>query len=295
LKLLTFKHGGSERLGWLQDDGQTVLSVDPSDRNLPHTILDVIKRGPYARNQLISAAETLDKFQFDELDLLPPVEPDAIFGIGMNYQDHAEEVGAKKSEYPIVFLRLARNHVAAKQPLIVPTVTDTLDWEGELAVIIGKSGRHIHADDALSHVFGYSIYNEGTVRGFLNHTSQMGMGKNFQASASFGPVVVTADEFGDPYQHQIQTRLNGELMQNGSVSLMLHRIEDAIAYLSSGTELKPGDVICTGTPGGVGANQKPPRFLKDGETIEVSISGIGTLTNPVKAEPTELNAVACSC
>ena len=164
--------------------------------------------------------------------------------------------------------------------------TKTLDWEGELVAVIGKSGRHIPKEKAMEHVFGYSIYNEGTVRGYLNHTSQLGMGKNFQASSSFGPLIVTADEFGDPYAHRIKTVVNGEEMQNGSVDNMIHRIEDVIAYLSEGMTLQPGDIICTGTPAGVGSGMNPPRFLEPGQSVSVSIDGIGTLTNPVEDEPT---------
>ena len=178
---------------------------------------------------------------------------------------------------------------------MVPTCSDSLDWEGELAVVIGKGGRHIATDHASTHIFGYSIYNEGSVREFQRHSKQYGLGKNFQASGAFGPVIVTADEFGDPYQHKIETRISGELVQSASISLMLHKINEVIAYLSTATELQAGDVICTGTPAGVGVAMQPRRFLQDGETLEVSISGIGKLSNPVRAEPTDLNAVACSC
>jgi len=283
LKLLTFKHSGLNRLGWLLEDEKTVLSVDPDDANMPHSIMDVIKRDP---DQLTSAQENLQKYNIDELDILEPIVPSAIFCVGLNYADHAAEVKKAESEKPTIFFRLPRSHVAHRQPLMVPTCSDTLDWEGELAVIIGKGGRHISTDHALAHVFGYSIYNEGSVREFQGHSSQFGLGKNFQASGAFGPVIVTADEFGDPYQHEIQTRISGEQVQSAPISLMLHRIENVIAYLSSATELQPGDVICTGTPAGVGVGMRPRRYLKDGETLEVSISGIGTLTNPVRAEPT---------
>lgn len=300
MKLLTFKFKGADRLGWLLDDGQTVLSTDPEDRNMPQSIIDLIKRGPYARNQLTSSETTLESFNLQDLNILEPIVPGGVFCVDSNYPDLAAKDpvandGLEGSEYPTLFWRLPRNHVAHGQPLMVPTSSNTLDWAGELVAVIGKRGRHIEAEHALHHVFGYSIYNQGSVREYQSHTSQFGLGKNFHASGAFGPVIVTVDEFGDPYQHEIQTHLNGEQVQNAPISSMLCRIEDIIAYISSSMELQPGDIVCTGTPGGVGVDMKPPRYLTDGETIEVSISGIGTLSNPVEAEPTDLNAVACSC
>lgn len=296
MKLLTFKYRGFERLGWLQDDGATVLAVDASDMSMPQSVMDVIKRGSYARKQVEKAADSLEKLNLKDLEILAPIaNPGAIICVGLNYSDHVAEVAKNETKFPTIFFRLARCNVAHGEPMLVPTVSDTLDWEGELVVVIGKGGRHIAADHALDHVFGYSIFNEGSVRAFQRHSTQFGMGKNFQATGAFGPVVVTADEFGDPYQHKVETRVDGEVVQSASIAQMLHRIEDVIAYVSSAVELVPGDIICTGTPGGVGAARKPPRFLKDGETVEVTISGIGTLSNPVRAEPTDLNAVACSC
>lgn len=168
--------------------------------------------------------------------------------------------------------------------MISPDVSATLDWEGELVAIIGKAGRHIAPEDALSHVFGWSIYNEASVRAFQHHSSQFGMGKNFEGTGAFGPCVVTADAFGDPYAGRIETRLNGEVVQSAPIDQMTHRIEDVIAYLSQATTLLPGDLVLTGTPSGVGAARKPQRFMKPGETVSVTISGIGTLTNPVHAE-----------
>lgn len=295
MKLLTFNLKGVDRLGWLLDDGQTVLSADPEDSNMPQSIMDLIKRGPYARSQLISSESTLESFNLDELKILEPLVPGGIFCVDSNYPDPAAKRSSDGAAFPTLFWRLPRNHVAHGEPLLVPTRSNTLDWAGELVAVIGKRGRYIESDHALHHVFGYSIYNQGSVREYQRHTSQFGLGNNFHASGAFGPVIVTADEFGDPYQHEIQTRLNGEQVQNELISSMLCRVEDIIAYVSSSMELQPGDIICTGTPGGLGADMKPPRYLTDGETIEVSISGIGTLSNPVEAEPTDLNAVACSC
>lgn len=286
MKFLRFTHNGYARFGWLLEDEQAVVAV-PQDQDLPQSIVDIVNQGPSAQQQLVKAHEAgeLEQFSVDDIEFLEPLEPGAIFCIGLNYSDHAKEVGKDQSEKPTVFFRLPRSHVAHRQAIFVPSCTKTLDWEGELVVVIGKGGRHISADRAQEHIFGYSIYNEGSVREFQRHSTQFGLGKNFQASGAFGPVVVTADEFGDPYQHKIETRIDDEVMQSASIDLMLHRIEDVIAYLSTAAELYPGDIICTGTPSGVGTAQKPRRFLKDGETVEVSISGIGTLSSPVLDEP----------
>lgn len=295
MKLLTFRLKGVDRLGWLLDDEQTVLSSDPKDMNMPQSIMDLIKRGPYARNQLTSSKSTLESFKLDDLKILEPIMPSGIFCVDANYPRSGAAKTRERPEYPSLFWRLPRNHVAHDQPLMVPTSSNTLDWAGELVAVIGKRGRHIETEHALHHIFGYSIYNQGSVREYQSHTSQFGLGNNFHASGAFGPVIVTTDEFGDPYQHKIQTHINGEQVQNAAISSMLCRIEEIISYISSSTELQPGDILCTGTPGGVGVDMKPSRYLKDGETIEVGISGIGTLSNPVEAEPTDLNAVACSC
>ncbi len=285
MKFLTFKTHGSAvvRLGWLLEDETTLVSVDPSDENLPHSINELIERGDLGLRQLDQAQEldALDRYTIDEIEFLEPLVPNSIVCVGLNYSDHAKEVGKELTEHPTIFFRLARSHVPHKQPIVVPSCSDTLDWEGELAVIIGKGGRHIQIEHAQQHIFGYSIYNEGSVRKFQSHSSQFGLGKNFQASGAFGPVVVTADQFGDPYQHQIETRIDGEVVQSASISNMMHSIEKVIVYLSTAMDLQAGDVICTGTPSGVGVARNPRRFLKHGETVEVKISGIGTLVNPV--------------
>ena len=286
MKFLTFKHNHNVRFGWLLEDQKTIASVDPKDQTLPQSLIEVAESGVEAQQALIAAHQnqSFERFNIDEIEFLEPLVPGAIVCVGLNYSDHAAEVGKELTDHPTIFFRLARSHVPHKQAIYTPNCSDTLDWEGELAVIIGKGGRHISAVNAKQHIFGYSIYNEGSVRRFQRHSTQFGLGKNFQASGAFGPVVVTADEFGDPYQHHIQTRIDNEVVQSASISNMLHSIEKVIAYLSTAMVLQAGDVICTGTPSGVGVARNPRRFLKHGETVEVEISGIGTLTNPVLDE-----------
>ena len=286
MKFLSFKVDGRTRYGWLYDDEQLIISPNTEDTDVPQSLFDFVRGAGDALQQLtnLQKKRQVQYFNIADIEYLEPIEPTAIICVGLNYSDHAEEVGKEKTKYPTIFFRLARSHVAHQKTLIVPKASDTLDWEGELAVVIGKGGRHIAADQALDHVFGYSIYNEGTVRKFQGHTSQFGLGKNFQASGAFGPVIVTADEFGDPYSHHLETRINDEIVQSASIDLMLHRIEDVIAYLSTAMPLQAGDMICTGTPAGVGLARKPRRFLQGGEVVNVTISGIGTLQTPVSNE-----------
>jgi 2-keto-4-pentenoate hydratase/2-oxohepta-3-ene-1,7-dioic acid hydratase in catechol pathway len=286
MKFITFLESGTECLGWVQPDGETVRVVDATRQDLPATMLAVVTGGDAALAKIRAARDSLRLVPLAGLVLLPPLtNPQGIFCVGLNYAEHEREAPVAGSDFPTIFLRLARNQIADTQPMIAPNCSDTLDWEGELVAIIGKAGRHIAAKDAFSHVFGYSIYNEASVRAFQHHSSQFGMGKNFEGTGAFGPCVITADAFGDPYAQNIETRLNDEIVQQAQISTMTHRIEDVIAYLSQATTLMPGDIICTGTPSGVGAARKPQRFMKPGETVSVTISGIGTLTNPIQAEP----------
>ena len=221
----------------------------------------------------------------DEVIWLPTIpNPDKIFCAGVNYKSHLDESGLVGKSHPVLFPRYAATQVAHLQPLICPSESDQFDYEGELVVVIGRAGRRISVEQARSHIAGYSIYNEGSVRDWQLHTSQWTPGKNFAGTGGFGPWLVTADEIPDPYALQISTRLNGETMQQASVSRMLFQIETLISYISTFVPLAAGDVIATGTPGGVGHARKPPVYLKQGDIVEVEIDAIGTLRNPVVKE-----------
>jgi 2-keto-4-pentenoate hydratase/2-oxohepta-3-ene-1,7-dioic acid hydratase in catechol pathway len=211
--------------------------------------------------------------------------PDKILCVGLNYRTHIREVGRKVEDHPVIFLRLASSQVGHLQPILRPKVSEELDYEGELAVIIGRGGRYICSERALEHVGGYSIYNEASVREWQRHTHQFTPGKNFPATGAFGPWMVTSDEIPNPSELHLTTRLNGQIMQDSGVDDLLFSVNDLIAYTSSFTELVPGDVIVTGTPGGVGSMRKPPVWMKPGDQVEVEISAIGTLCNPIAQEP----------
>jgi len=204
--------------------------------------------------------------------------------VGVNYMPHIREMGRERPEKPVLFTRFAASIVGHGQPLLKPLASEQFDFEGELAVVIGKRARRVHRDNALDYVAGYSCFNDGSVRDFQRHSPQFTPGKNFHRSGSFGPWLVTTDELPDPRSLRLTTRLNGVVMQDESVGELCFDVPQLIEYCSLFAELLPGDVIVTGTPGGVGAGRKPPLWMKAGDTIEVEISGIGKLRNPVVAE-----------
>lgn len=220
-----------------------------------------------------------------DVTLLPPIPtPGKILCIGLNYLPHILETGRPKPDYPTIFTRYPSSVVGHGAALIRPAVSTKFDYEGELALIIGKPGRHIAAQDAFALIAGYACFNDGTIRDYQNHTSQFWPGKNFDASGAFGPWMVSADDVGDITAQTLTTRVNGQVEQHTPISDMAVGIEALIAYISTVTTLEPGDVIVTGTPGGVGAHRTPRLWLEPGMDVEVEISGVGRLANSVVAE-----------
>lgn len=216
---------------------------------------------------------------------LPPIgNPDKIICIGLNYKSHVAETGRSDAQYPTIFTRFANTQVGHGQPMIRPKNSEKYDYEGEVAVIIGKKGRHVSKADALKYVAGYSCYNDGSIRDWQRHTTQFTPGKNFVGTGGFGPWIVTADEIKDPSKMTLITRLNGQELQRATTDLLIFDIPTLISYCSEWTELVPGDVIVTGTPGGVGFVRNPPIFMKPGDTCEVEVDMVGTLVNPIAAE-----------
>ncbi len=215
-----------------------------------------------------------------------PVIPDAakIFCIGLNYDEHRIEANRDKTAQPTVFLRLAASQAGHDEPLLLPPESERFDYEGEIAVIIGRGGRRIPQEDAWEHIAGYAPYNDGSIRDWQSHTSQWTPGKNFPATGSFGPCMVTRGEIADGQELTLTTRLNGEVMQQATTAQLIFSIPSLIHYLSTFIPLEPGDVIVTGTPGGVGFKRSPPVFMRAGDTVEVEVSSVGTLVNRVAAE-----------
>lgn len=217
-----------------------------------------------------------------DVRLLPVVpNPGKILCVGLNYATHVAETGRDQKAHPAIFTRWADTLVAHDEPLVRPKESTRFDYEGELAVVIGKGGRRISRADAMNHVAGFSIFNDGSVRDWQRHNIQFTPGKNFPATGAFGPELVTPDEVTDLGAQRVQTRLNGELVQDQPVSDMIWDIAFVIEYCSTFTALEPGDVIATGTPGGVGDKRNPPLYMKAGDRVEVSIGMLGTLANPV--------------
>jgi len=224
-------------------------------------------------------------YRLGDLSLLPPIpEPPKLVMIGLNYRSHQEELRVPVPKNPMMIGRFANSQIGHGEPIIRPSNSEALDFEGELAVVIGQSARNIPRQQALNAVLGYACYMDGTIRDFQNHTSQVTPAKSFPGTGAFGPWIVTRDEIADPDKLNLETRINGEVMQRASTSDMIWGVADLVAYLSTCLALQPGDVICTGTPAGVGWTRKPPRWLKRGDRVEVEITGIGTLMNPVEDE-----------
>jgi 2-keto-4-pentenoate hydratase/2-oxohepta-3-ene-1,7-dioic acid hydratase in catechol pathway len=276
VRWLSFLRDGKPTFGYVVGDG----------------VVDVGARGSFPDLKAALAADALGDLAArcgDRADLplagltyLPTVpNPDKILCVGLNYRAHQEETGRGGEAHPTIFVRFAAAQVAHEQPMLRPRESATLDFEGEIALIIGKPGRRIAKADALAHVAGFGIYNDGSVREYQRHTSQFTPGKNFAGTGGFGPWMMTPDEVGDVTKMEITTRLNGQVMQNATADLLVFDFGDIIAYCSTFCELVPGDVIVTGTPGGVGAARKPPVFMDEGDRIEIEVRPIGILRNIV--------------
>lgn len=207
--------------------------------------------------------------------------PDKILCVGVNYRPHIEEMGRRVPDYPVVFVRFPNSMVGHNEPILRPGASEQFDFEGELAVVIGKRARHVSRETALDYVAGYCCFLDGSVRDWQRHTSQFTPGKNFDESGAMGPCIATADEIPDPSVLKLTTSVNGEVMQLGQVSDLVFDIPTLIEYCSTFAQLLPGDVIATGTPGGVGAARTPPAWLTPGDTVEVEIPGVGLLRSPV--------------
>jgi 2-keto-4-pentenoate hydratase/2-oxohepta-3-ene-1,7-dioic acid hydratase in catechol pathway len=233
----------------------------------------------------LGRASAGERFAINAVTLLPVIpHPAKIFCVGHNYESHRQETGRAKVDHPSIFTRFADTLVAHGQPILRPKVSTSLDYEGELAVVIGRAGRAIPQSRALEYVAGYACFNDASVRDWQWHTSQFTPGKNFPATGGFGPWLVTPDEAGDLSAVHVRTTLNGTVVQDQPIGEMIFPVARIIAYLSAFTVLSPGDVIATGTPGGVGAKRTPPLWMKAGDTVEVDIGPVGTLTQQISDE-----------
>lgn len=282
MKLISFKQGGRESWGAVIDGN----AIDLGRSTGIATLAEFVGSDRFSqRDELVKGQPASAKLE--GLELLPVIpRPEKIWCAVRNYLDHHNETNAagiqrELSKFPPLFLRTWRSQVAHNSPLIQPRVSATLDWEGELAVIIGQGGRDISEADAHKHVAGYACYNDGSVREWQFHAKQIATGKNFEGTAGFGPWMVTADEISFGRALKIEVRLNGETVQSSDTGHMIFDTRRLIAYCSTISTLAPGDVIVTGTPAGVGFARKPPRFMEPGDVCEVEIEGVGILRNPI--------------
>jgi acylpyruvate hydrolase len=283
MRIAHFETGGIP--GIAADAGSGWHGLTQRESGFPGTLPELIAQGA----DLLRAGRILGKspaIHLNAVQILPPVPvPPKILCVGLNYDDHLQESGLKKPTYPEIFARFATSLIAHQQPIRRPRESSTLDYEAELAVVIGKAGRRILRDRALDHVAGYSLFNDATIRDFQLRTPQWTMGKNFDATGAFGPWLVTPDAV-PPGAHglRIQGRLNGHVMQDARTDQLIFSVPALIEMISVAMSLEPGDVIITGTPGGVGAARRPPVFMRPGDVFEVEIEGIGTLSNVVQDE-----------
>lgn len=278
MKLASYVFKGKDSIGIV--DGDSILDAGAEWGTLKQVIatgkLQTVE--DFARKAAI-------RISLSEVRFLPVIpDPAKILCVGINYLSHVKETGREMPKYPMIFTRFADSQTAHGDAIIRPAVSEKLDFEGELAVVIGRKARHVKAEDAFSYVAGYSCYNDGSVRDWQKHTIQFIPGKNFPSTGGFGPWLVTADEIKDPSNLDLVTRLNGEVVQSANTSDFIFTIPQLIEYCSTFTELQPGDVIITGTTGGVGAFREPPLWMKHGDVVEVEISQIGTLRNTVRDE-----------
>jgi 2-keto-4-pentenoate hydratase/2-oxohepta-3-ene-1,7-dioic acid hydratase in catechol pathway len=280
MRLITGHHGGRTVFGPIDDETLADLGAGGAWADLAELLGSEADAGTIAEASAEAPRLPLAEVELD----LPIPAPRRILCVGLNYHDHRAESAAKvTSEHPTFFTRYVSSLVPHGAPLIRPRASDIFDYEGELAVVIGRPGRAISASDALDHVGGYSCFMDGSIRDYQRHSSQFTAGKNFDRSGSFGPWIVTPDEL-DAGRAELRTTVNGQEVQHAPIKDMIHPVAELIAYASIWTTLEPGDVIATGTPGGVGYARTPPLLLQPHDTVSVSITGVGTLTNPVADE-----------
>lgn len=279
MKLISFRRLGSASYGLVQDD--LVADLGPVAGARAPDLVSALREGLLAE----LAAKAVFDIPLADIELLPVVtNPGKIFCVGHNYETHRQETGRAKVGHPSIFTRFADTLTPHGGPIVRPKVSTSLDFEGELAIVIGKGGRHIAEADAMSHVAGFACANDASVRDWQWHTQQFTPGKNFPTTGGLGPWLVTPDEIADLDAVTVTTRLNGQQVQHASLADLIFPLPTIIAYLSTFTPLSPGDLILTGTPGGVGAKREPPLWMKAGDQIEVEITGVGRLINTVVDE-----------
>jgi 2-keto-4-pentenoate hydratase/2-oxohepta-3-ene-1,7-dioic acid hydratase in catechol pathway len=280
MKLLSYSHGGKASYGLLTTGG--IVDLGRRLGAQAPTLKALLASNGLA--QAASFAGDQPDFELSAVDLLPVIpNPDNIICVGLNYEEHRAETKRAVAAHPTIFLRVVESLQAHGKPLLIPRESDQFDYEGELAIIIGRPGRRISEADAWHHIAGIACFNDASVRDWQYHTTQFSPGKNFPLTGSFGPTMVTTDELPGPVI-RLETRLNGQVMQKADTSQLIFPIPRLIAYISTFMSLSAGDVIVTGTPGGVGAKRNPPVWMRDGDIVEVELEGVSLLSNRCQKE-----------
>ena len=288
MRLVTFQQGSELRPGILtsRDGRDVVVDLRGADASLPDSVLGILETGSDALAKAAAAAESANTaLDAAAVKLAAPIpNPGKILCIGLNYADHAAESGQPLPDYPIVFSKYSNTVIGSGDAIVLPKVTDMVDYEAELGFVIGKRGRHISEAEALDYVAGYLPINDVSARDYQERVSQWTMGKSFDTFAPMGPALVTSDEVGDPHKLDIRLWIGDEALQDSNTSQLIFSVPKLVADISEVMTLEPGDIVSTGTPPGVGAARSPQRFLRAGETCHIEIEKLGVLSNPIVAE-----------
>jgi len=285
MRLISFLHDGREQFGVRRNN--EVIPASNIDPTLPESIMKLLADGRLAELQKKSENFDGDSIALDDIRYLPVIpKPGKIVCIGRNYAAHAAEGGAETPTFPEIFFRGATSLIPHCGSIVRPQCSETLDFEGEFAFVIGKDCRHASESDALDYVAGYALFNDATIREYQRFSTQWTIGKNFDSTGAFGPELVTSDDLPEGLSGlSLTTMLNGELMQDGQIDNLVFPVRTLVAILSECMTLEPGDVVVTGTPAGVGYARTPPVWMKHGDTVEIEIEGLGKLINTVQDEP----------
>ena len=282
MKLISFLLHNSAHYGIVQ--GDKVLNLSPILGAQAPDLKTLIAKKLLGEAAIALKQQTPD-LNYADLHLLPVIpNPNKIICVGLNYGEHVRETGRELTENPALFVRMSESQVGHGQDIVRPPESHRLDYEGEIAIVIGEGGRRISEADSWKHIFGYACYNDGSIRDWQVSTTQWTAGKNFWHTGGFGPWMVTADEIKPNQKMSLVTRLNGQEMQRATTDMMIHSIPRQIAYISTFIPLEPGDVIVTGTPGGVGNKRNPQVFMKPGDVVEIEVDAIGILRNTIRDE-----------
>ena len=287
MRLLAFDKNGTATMG--VRDGDSVIDLTISAPDLPDDLTGIIKLGQAGLDKVAAAVGSAGdnaRIPLDGIKYLPPsTNAGKLICLGLNYADHAAEGGHQKPEYPSFFLRTNSTLVAHGDPILRPVVSEQLDYEAEMVAIVGKKARHVKQADALDYIWGYSVFNEASIREYQRKTAQWTIGKNFDNTGGFGPEAVTADELpAGGNGLRIQTRLNGEILQDANTDDMLFNVAETVELLTECLTLDPGDILVMGTPSGVGHARRPQLWMKAGDVCEVEIEKIGILRNSIENE-----------